>query len=206
MFDETARRPEYVGCALLLSLLLVPGAALTAKQTVTLSVDMNRVQKLAERNGGVAPLVDVVENAMTVTRDGDEPLMLVMFTVLVRNGRAVRSHQSEPFDPAQHQGVTDFFMAKDDRHPVTIRFLRGARVNPEAIVVASEPVPANHGADGEATIPASNAISFMKREGVVRKRPGRTISNEAVYIVAVPADAELRGSAMSYPIILPLAP
>lgn len=142
-------------------------------------------------------VLDVMDGALAVRHDGDEPTWLVMFTVRIRDGRAVASHQGKAFEvPPGETYYPSIALVVPDR-----RFFGGeAYVGAGGIVDAAKPVPAHHGSD-ENPIPGSSAISFVVN-GYFPDKPPDWRSREAVYLVAVPGDLELRRSAVAQPVAL----
>lgn len=142
-------------------------------------------------------VLDVVDGALAVRHDGDEPTWLVMFTVRIRDGRAVASHQGKAFEVAPGETYyPSIALVVPDR-----RFFGGeAYVDADGIVDAAKPVPANHGSD-ENPIPGSSAVSFVVN-GYFPDKPPDWRSRDAVYLVAVPGDLELRRSTVAQPVAM----
>lgn len=142
-------------------------------------------------------VLDVMDGALAVRHDGDEPTWLVMFTVRIRDGRAVASHQGKAFEVAPGETFyPSIALVVPDR-----RFFGGeAYVDADGIVDAGRPVPADHGTD-ENPIPGSSAVSFVVN-GYFPGKPADWRNREAVYVVAVTADPELRRSTVAQPVAL----
>lgn len=188
-------------------LLLTVGSVRAGAQDLRtgLTVDTRRV----EATGNVADerarpgmsrtvsVLDVMDGALAVRHDGDEPTWLVMFTVRIRDGRAVASHQGKAFEVAP--GET-FYPSIALVVPDRTFFGGEAYVSADGIVDAGRPVPADHGTV-ENPIPGSSAVSFVVN-GYFPDKPPDWRSREAVYVVAVPGDPELRRSTVAQPVAL----
>lgn len=142
-------------------------------------------------------VLDVMDGGLAVRHDGDEPTWLVMFTVRIRDGRAVASHQGKAFEvtPGEASHPSIALVIPDRRF-----FSSEAYVSPDGIVEAGRTVPADHGTV-ENPMPGSSAVSFVVN-GVFPNKPSDWRNREAVYVVAVPADPELRRSAVARPVAL----
>lgn len=193
------RRPKLPLVALpALFLTALPTTPVAQEIVTSVSIDPASfeavVRKRPGRTGdrGTAPAAEVLEQGLRVQLDGDRPVMLVMFYVKVRDGRAVAEYRGRPFEaaPGREYACCRSGVVVPDRE-----FFGRAVVDGDHLVSAPESVVAS-----EAGTPKGAAAQIV--DGVFPERPDDWQKGEAIYVVAIPADPQVLRSARAHPIAL----